>query len=277
MRRLFLVFLLLLSITGMVFGSGQTPNLQQDEATEADEDVLPLVEDFITSMILEPVSEGAVLVLFGQVLDVNGVPIPDAVVEIWQTDAGGIYNHPGDPSFANRDETFEGFGFTATNEDGWYFFRTVTPEQYGVGNNTRPRHIHYKVKLDEANLLTSQFYFSDDIAEVETEGMFQAVGESGDLLLLQLVQCNDDVILANGQIVVNTGIDNGELPLTPAQGEGPYYPVLPMEDSDNDLTIVGIPAVEAMPEATEVMEAEDDAMMEPVCTAVAGEDAENNN
>jgi protocatechuate 3,4-dioxygenase beta subunit len=42
-------------------------------------------------------TNGDVLILAGQVLDVNGAPVPDATVEIWQTDATGVYDHPRDP------------------------------------------------------------------------------------------------------------------------------------------------------------------------------------
>jgi protocatechuate 3,4-dioxygenase beta subunit len=43
---------------------------------------------------------GDILEFSGRVLDANGTPVPGAVVEIWQTDAGGVYLHPGDPGTA---------------------------------------------------------------------------------------------------------------------------------------------------------------------------------
>jgi protocatechuate 3,4-dioxygenase beta subunit len=177
-----------------------------------------------------PEIDGEVLYLLGQVMDVQGEPVPGAVVEIWQTDADGVYDHPGDPGTESRDRTFQFFGSSVADVDGWYAFRTLMPGRY----EPRPRHIHFKVKQDGATLLTSQFYFSDDIAIVEGEGMFQAVGESGDALLLQLVQGKDGV-LAVGPIVVDTGLGSGELSLTPSQAEGPYYPVVSPSDFDNDL------------------------------------------
>ena len=177
-----------------------------------------------------PEIDGEVLYLLGQVMDVQGEPVPGAIVEIWQTDADGVYDHPGDPGTESRDQTFQFFGSSVADADGWYAFRTLMPGRY----EPRPRHIHFKVKQDGATLLTSQFYFSNDIAIVEGEGMFQAVGESGDALLLQLVQ-GEDGVLAVGPIVVDTGLGSGELPLTPSQAEGPYYPVVSPSDFDNDL------------------------------------------
>jgi len=175
-------------------------------------------------------ANGDVLFLFGQVLDTRGDAVPNALVEIWQTDAGGVYDHPGDPGTADRDRSFQFFGSTPVDAAGWYAFRTIVPGRY----EPRPRHIHYKVKQEGETLLTSQFYFSDDVADVEGEAMFRAVGDGGDLLMLQLVQ-GQNGLLANGQIVVDTGIGDGSLPLTPSQAEGPYYPVVSPEDYDSDL------------------------------------------
>ena len=185
---------------------------------------------FIASFAQPSETSGEVLLLYGQVLDVNGSPVPDTLVEIWQTDANGVYDHPQDPGTNGRDTTFQFFGMAATDADGWYAFRTIVPGRY----EPRPRHIHFKVKQGGTELLTSQFYFSDDIAEVQGEGMFRTVGESGDLLLVQLVQA-DGQLLANGRIVVDTGIGSGRLPLTPSQATGPYYPVVDLVAYDNDL------------------------------------------
>jgi len=190
-------------------------------------------EIIINSFSDPPETNGEPLILYGQVLDVNGNPLPNTIIEIWQTDAEGIYNHPDDPETDDRDMTFQFFGATAANEEGWYAFRTILPGEY----EPRPRHIHFKVRQKLETLLTSQFYFSEDIAVLEGEGIFQAAGESGDLLLLQLVQGNNS-LFANGRIVVDIGIGSGELALTPTQAEGPYYPLLTVSEFDNDLTIL---------------------------------------
>lgn len=190
-------------------------------------------EQLIASFTTPPETNGEVLVLYGQVVDVNGASVGDAAVEIWQTDDNGVYDHPGDPTTTNRDTTFQFYGSTMTDEAGWYAFRTIIPGEY----EPRPRHIHFKVKQNGATILTSQFYFSDDIAAVQGEAMFEAVGNDGNLLLVQLVQSGDDVI-ANGRIVVDMGIGAGELTLTPSQAEGPYYPVVVVAEYDNDLTIL---------------------------------------
>lgn len=173
------------------------------------------------------------LVLYGRVLDVNGDPVVGTAVEIWQTDENGSYDHPDDPSTDDRNLDFQFFGTATVDENGFYLFRTKLPGEY----EPRPRHIHFKVKQSGATMLTSQFYFSDDIAQVEDEGIFSSAGEDGNLLLLQLVE-SEGGLLAYGEIVVDTGIGAGDNTLTPSQTEGPFYPVLPVENYDNDLLIL---------------------------------------
>lgn len=92
----------------------------------------------------------------GTVLDTRGVPVAGALVEIWQCDQNGHYHHPGDGGKA--DPTFQGFGRVVVGKDGTYRFRTLRPAPYGG----RTPHIHVKVKLDGADLLTTQLYVAGD-------------------------------------------------------------------------------------------------------------------
>lgn len=231
MKPTFFLILLLLSL--YFVASGCTEPSQNDEAAvpaavQVDAPDAAALDELFAQ---PPQTEGDVLLLYGHVLDVNGEPVSDATVEIWQTDASGVYDHPQDPGTDGRDLTFQFYGSAATDASGFYAFRTIVPGRY----EPRPRHIHFKVKRAGETALTSQFYFSDDIVEVENENMFRAVGEGGDQLLLQLVR-GDGGLLANGRIVIDTGAGRGTLPLTPAQGEGPYYPVVSVSEFDNDLT-----------------------------------------
>jgi protocatechuate 3,4-dioxygenase alpha subunit len=63
---------------------------------------------------------GQPLVLTGQVLDGEGQPVPDALLEIWQADASGSYPRPGSAGFS-------GAGRCATDADGRYVFETLKP------------------------------------------------------------------------------------------------------------------------------------------------------
>jgi protocatechuate 3,4-dioxygenase beta subunit len=102
---------------------------------------------------------GQILEFGGTVYDAGGYPLEGAVVEIWQTDASGVYLHPNDPGTENRDRNFQFYGEALTGPNGVYEFRTIVPGLY----EPRPRHIHVKVKRDGQELLTTQFYFAGEI------------------------------------------------------------------------------------------------------------------
>jgi protocatechuate 3,4-dioxygenase alpha subunit len=65
--------------------------------------------------------EGEVITLEGVVLDAAGTPIVDAMIEIWQADAAGLY------ADGSRNTGFMGFGRSSTDETGVYRFRTIRP------------------------------------------------------------------------------------------------------------------------------------------------------
>lgn len=172
-----------------------------------------------------PTVDGELLVLYGHVLDTSGVPVSGAAVEIWQVDANGSYDHPRDPNTGSRDLDFQFYGTSITDENGLYSFRTLIPARY----EPRPRHIHFIVKMDGGELITSQFYFAEDLEASQ-------IGPTGEMLLLSLTEAQDGagnaVMLAFKDIVVGS---DGELSLTPQQQEGPYYPVVDLSGFDNDL------------------------------------------
>lgn len=92
----------------------------------------------------------------GTVTDTRGTPLADGMIEIWQCDQDGHYHHPGDGDRA--DPAFQGFGQVTLGRDGRYRFRTLKPAPY----SGRTPHIHVKVRLDGATLLTTQFYVQGD-------------------------------------------------------------------------------------------------------------------
>lgn len=98
---------------------------------------------------------GEVTHLAGRVLDLNGRPVAQAVVEIWQVDANGIYLHAAEGARAARhDRGFQGYGRTRTDRRGDYAFRTLRPVAYPG----RAPHIHCRVWHRQQHLLTTQLY-----------------------------------------------------------------------------------------------------------------------
>ncbi|MFN4129360.1 MAG: protocatechuate 3,4-dioxygenase subunit beta [Paracoccaceae bacterium] len=112
----------------------------------------------------DPVGER--IVVHGRVLDENGRGVPNTLVEIWQANAGGRYRHKKDSYLAPIDPNFGGCGRTLTDDQGYYFFRTVKPGAYpwrNWVNNWRPAHIHVSVFGSSfSQRLITQMYFEGD-------------------------------------------------------------------------------------------------------------------
>ena len=92
--------------------------------------------------------------------------MPNTLVEFWQANAGGRYRHKKDTYLAPIDPNFGGCGRALTDDDGYYYFRTVKPGAYpwrNWVNNWRPAHIHFSVfGSGFAQRLITQMYFEGD-------------------------------------------------------------------------------------------------------------------
>ena len=109
---------------------------------------------------------GERIVVAGRITDENGRPVPHTMVEIWQANASGRYQHPGDQHDAPIDANFTGAGRVFTDADGRYSFITVQPGAYPWPNHHnawRPRHIHFSYfGAGFASRLITQMYFPGD-------------------------------------------------------------------------------------------------------------------
>ncbi len=77
--------------------------------------------------LVDEQTAGECITLTGVVFNGDGEPITDAMLEIWQPDANGIFNHPLDPLHEGADPHFRGFGRAETRNAGKYEFKTVKP------------------------------------------------------------------------------------------------------------------------------------------------------
>src|SRR4051794_37714388 len=78
-------------------------------------------------VLITPETAGERIRIEGRVVDGDGLGVPDAVIEIWQANHHGRYNHPVDRQALPVDPTFLGFGRTGTDGDGIYRFETIKP------------------------------------------------------------------------------------------------------------------------------------------------------
>lgn len=110
--------------------------------------------------------QGQKIVVHGRVLDGDGRPVPDTLVEVWQANAAGRYIHSGDRHPAPLDPNFTGAGRCLTDREGRYRFITIRPGAYPWGNHFnawRPAHIHFSLfGRAFAQRLVTQMYFAGD-------------------------------------------------------------------------------------------------------------------
>ncbi|HEX3589444.1 MAG TPA: protocatechuate 3,4-dioxygenase subunit beta [Pseudonocardiaceae bacterium] len=109
---------------------------------------------------------GQRIIVHGRVIESDGRPVPDTLVEIWQANAAGRYRHVVDNWPAPLDPNFSGGGRALTDADGRYSFTTIQPGAYPWGNHDnawRPAHIHFSVfGRAFTQRLVTQMYFPGD-------------------------------------------------------------------------------------------------------------------
>ncbi|MEV0082579.1 protocatechuate 3,4-dioxygenase subunit alpha [Saccharopolyspora sp. NPDC050642] len=101
-------------------------------------------------------------VLHGRLTDGNGDPIPDGVVEIWQADEHGRFDHPDDPR--PESSSWQGFGRCPTDADGGFWFRTVKPGPLPTPDGaTEAPHLDVTVLArGMLNRVVTRVYFPDE-------------------------------------------------------------------------------------------------------------------
>ncbi|MCZ6617994.1 MAG: protocatechuate 3,4-dioxygenase [Gammaproteobacteria bacterium] len=109
---------------------------------------------------------GEIILVRGQVFGTHAQPLKNAMVDVWQANHYGRYDHPEDKNPAPLDPHFQGWGLVKTDADGWYNIKTIKPAPYSLSafgeSGWRPRHIHFKVSRPGFELITTQMYFRGD-------------------------------------------------------------------------------------------------------------------
>jgi len=127
-------------------------------------DVAAVEADLTTQHSGEPLGER--ITVTGRVLDGNGQPVRNQLVEVWQANSSGRYIHQRDQHPAPLDPNFTGAGRCITDNDGSYKFTTIKPGAYPWKNHVnawRPAHIHFSVfGTAFTQRLITQMYFPGD-------------------------------------------------------------------------------------------------------------------
>jgi protocatechuate 3,4-dioxygenase, beta subunit len=110
--------------------------------------------------------QGQRIIVGGRVIEEDGRPVPNTLVEVWQANAGGRYFHRNDNWPSPLDPNFTGLGRTLTDDKGAFRFITIRPGAYPWRNHPnawRPAHIHFSLfGRAFTQRLVTQMYFPDD-------------------------------------------------------------------------------------------------------------------
>ena len=137
-------------------GQAEGPFFPVTQALESDLD--------LTQIAGRPRAEGQVIEVSGRVLDGGCRPQAGVVIEVWQANARGRYDHPRDrQNAAPLDPNFQGYARLISDAEGGYRIRTIKPAAYPVTADWwRPPHIHFKIQAQGLAPLTTQLYFAGE-------------------------------------------------------------------------------------------------------------------
>lgn len=181
-------------------------------------DKLPLDTDNDLLIITDHIDPavGAISHVSGRVLGIDGAPLRNCLVEIWQCDNAGAYLHSRTSNADKRDRNFQGYGRFSTDMEGRYYFRTIKPVAYPG----RTPHIHFAVSRGKERLLTTQLFVKDDPGN-DRDGIYKSLGDRRSAVTADFAPLKESKI---GELAANFEIILGETPEDPEERRGPPPP-----------------------------------------------------
>ena len=127
------------------------------------------------------VAAGQPIQLVGRVIDARGNPVRGAMIDLWQCNAVGRYDHPGDRANpAALDPNFQGFARLVSDRNGNFRFRSIKPVAYNTPIGQRTPHIHFDVSGGAERLIT-QMYFPGETTN-ESDFLLKQAGNRDSLI-----------------------------------------------------------------------------------------------
>lgn len=124
-------------------------------------------------------TQGERIIVEGRVFDGSGTPVRDVLLEVWQANAAGRYNHPADGQTNKAlDEDFRGWGRTCSDFDsGVWRFDTIKPGAViGRDGRVMAPHLNLWIVARGINIgLNTRMYFSDEQAANETDPVLNLI------------------------------------------------------------------------------------------------------
>ena len=133
-----------------------------------------------TNLLASDTTRGERIRIEGYVFDGDGKTVPDAMVEIWQANAYGRYNHPDDKQEKPLDPSFLGWGRSGTDKTGVFSFETVKPGPV-PGSDGSVQAPHINVTVFARGMLVhayTRIYFCDEPAN-KTDPVLSSIDDKG--------------------------------------------------------------------------------------------------
>jgi protocatechuate 3,4-dioxygenase alpha subunit len=124
-----------------------------------------IFEKNFSNVLVGPGTQGERIRIEGRVTDGSGTPVRDVLVELWQANAAGKYNHPADAQDKPLDPTFRGWGRACSDfKTGMWSFDTIKPGSVeGRGGRAMAPHVSLWIVARGINIgLNTRMYFSDE-------------------------------------------------------------------------------------------------------------------
>ena len=140
-----------------------------------------------------PTTKGETILLRGQVRREGGVPCLNMILEAWQADAQGRFDHPLDPAQQRADPDFLGWGRAFTDAEGRYEFRTVMPGGFHDSTGARAPHVNLIVMgagLMRLSMTTA--FFPDHAAQHAADPVLALVDPARRKLLIATEEARDE-------------------------------------------------------------------------------------
>ena len=147
-------------------------------------DLGPLDHDLIKNFDHGGDPVGERIILHGRVLDENARPVPKTLVEIWQANHVGRYDHANDQNPAPLDPNFQGVARLVTGTRGEWRIRTIKPQFYDTPLGVRTPHIHFDV-TGTAQKLVTQMYFPEETEANAKDFLYKDLGQGAPGLVAQ--------------------------------------------------------------------------------------------
>ena len=149
-------------------------------------------------------AEGKVIMVKGVIVDDDMKPVSGALIDVWQANVHGRYDHEDDPNPAPLDPNFQSWAKMVTGDDGAYEFKTIVPGAYKVeGSWSRPPHIHFKIAKRGYHELTTQMYFAGEKLNDDDQILQALSKEEQALLIVDFNPVASDPVVPVGQFDVS--------------------------------------------------------------------------